>query len=37
MTIRIGNFQVSGISRAQLAMWRKLVAEPAGLRLQILK
>jgi hypothetical protein len=33
LTIRIGSFTVSGISRDQLPMWRKWVAEPAGLKL----
>jgi hypothetical protein len=37
MTIRIGNFTVSGISRDQLPMWRKLVAEPQGLRLVVVR
>jgi hypothetical protein len=37
MTIRIGNFTVSGISRDQLAMWRKLVAEPQGLKLFVVR
>jgi hypothetical protein len=33
VTIRIGNWTCSGISRDQLPMWRKLVAEPQGLKL----
>jgi hypothetical protein len=33
VTIRIGNWTCSGISRDQLPMWRKLIAEPQGLKL----
>jgi hypothetical protein len=37
VTIKIGNFQISGISRDQLPMWRKLVAEPQGLKLVVVR
>jgi hypothetical protein len=37
VTIRIGNWTCSGIRRDQLPMWRKLVAEPQGLRLVVVR